>query len=134
MITPKLYETLDHEERKLWHSHVFEVKSGMLMMPRPSLVPESAWEIAETKEMEEVVLLYGKAIHTWQIDRGDALPLGLPQLMTSFSGPEHFKDFEEAVGDRDARLNGDWKRKKEARKHIEEPIIHPDADSAWKKT
>jgi hypothetical protein len=25
MITPKLYEKLDKEERKLWHSHDFEV-------------------------------------------------------------------------------------------------------------
>jgi hypothetical protein len=25
MITPRLYETLDKEERKLWHSHDFEV-------------------------------------------------------------------------------------------------------------
>ena len=32
MVTPRIYETLDQEERKLWHSHVFEVKSGMLVM------------------------------------------------------------------------------------------------------
>ena len=25
MITPKLYDTLDQEERKLWHSHEYEV-------------------------------------------------------------------------------------------------------------
>lgn len=61
MITPKLYETLDSDERKLWHSHVFEVKSGMLIMPQPSaLVPQAAWEKAETAEMEDVVELYGK--------------------------------------------------------------------------
>ena len=52
MISPKLYETLDAEEQKLWHSHVFEVKSGMLIMPRPTGVPEAAWEVAENKEME----------------------------------------------------------------------------------
>jgi hypothetical protein len=33
MITPVLYETLSQEERRLWHSHVYEVKSGMLIMP-----------------------------------------------------------------------------------------------------
>lgn len=61
MITPKLYETLEPEERNLWHSHVFEVKSGMLIMPQPSaLVPQAAWEKAETAEMEDVVELYGK--------------------------------------------------------------------------
>jgi hypothetical protein len=26
---------------------------------------------------------YGKTFHTWQVDRGDVLPLGPPQLMMS---------------------------------------------------
>lgn len=106
MITPKLYETLEPEERKLWHSHVFEVKSGMLIMPQPSvLVPQAAWEKAETAEMEDVVELYGKVsglvldgsscsgtvltqiqvYHLWQVDKGHKIPLGEPKLMTSFS-------------------------------------------------
>jgi hypothetical protein len=34
MITPRLYETLDKEERKLWHSHDFEV--GILNCTPPS--------------------------------------------------------------------------------------------------
>jgi hypothetical protein len=69
MITRELYETLEPEERKLWHSHVFEVKSGQLVMPKPagSLMPTKLWEIAETKEMEEVVNLYGKTWHMWQV-------------------------------------------------------------------
>ncbi|KAF2809163.1 DUF1264-domain-containing protein [Mytilinidion resinicola] len=61
MISPRLFATLDAEEKKLWHSHVFEVKSGMLIMPKPPLVPQVAWETAETAEMEEVwnpVLLF----------------------------------------------------------------------------
>ncbi|KAI9846987.1 MAG: hypothetical protein M1837_003343 [Sclerophora amabilis] len=60
MISGKIYETLDEEERKLWHSHVFEVKSGMLCMPGPKGVPNAAWEMAETSEMRDVVGLYGK--------------------------------------------------------------------------
>lgn len=59
MITPRIYATLDAEERQLWHSHVFEVKSGMLIMPAPQGVPDQVWEVAENKEMEEVVELYG---------------------------------------------------------------------------
>ena len=64
---------------------MFEVKSGMLVMPLPkgSLVPERAWEEAETKEMEEVVVLYGKVYHLWQVERGGKVPLGEPQLRTS---------------------------------------------------
>jgi len=27
MVTPRVYEQLDEEERKLWHSHDYEVRS-----------------------------------------------------------------------------------------------------------
>ncbi|KAK7747231.1 hypothetical protein SLS53_001484 [Cytospora paraplurivora] len=134
MISPKLYESLDTDERKLWHSHVFEVKSGMLIMPQPSpLVPQAAWEKAETAEMEDVVELYGKVYHLWQVDKGHNIPLGEPKLMTSFTKAEQMPDFEKAVGERDSRFGGvDWRRKKEIREHIKEPVIHPDADATWK--
>lgn len=124
MITPRLYKTLNPAERKLWHSHVFEVKSGMLIMPGPTGLAQSAWEQAETKEMEDVIGLYGKVYHLWQVDRNDKLPLGEPQLMTSFTDSSQF-DFEETVGERDERFGVDWKRKKEIRRGIEEPEIHP---------
>ncbi|KAJ7510346.1 hypothetical protein B0H11DRAFT_1701481 [Mycena galericulata] len=131
MITPKLYDTLPAEERRYWHSHVFEVKSGMLTMPQPKFVPQAVWEMAETKEMEDVVKLYGKVYHLWQTDRGDKVPLGEPNLMTSFTGHGQF-DFEKHVADRDGRFGSDYKRKQEIRRHIEEPEVHSDADQAWK--
>lgn len=56
-------------------------------MPNP-IVPEALWEVAETAEMKEVVGLYGKTFHFWQIDRGDELPLGMPELMMSFTKDE----------------------------------------------
>ncbi|KAI1078380.1 DUF1264-domain-containing protein [Whalleya microplaca] len=133
MITPKLYATLPSEERKLWHSHVYEVKSGMLVMPGPTAPGvRQAWEAAETQEMKHVIGLYGKVYHLWQTDRGDKLPLGEPKLMMSFTGEGQF-DFAKAVGERDARFGVDWKRKKELRRDIDVPQIHPDADSAWKR-
>lgn len=133
MISAKLYETLPAEERKLWHSHVFEVKSGMLIMPGPTAPGlQAAWDVAEKQEMTSVVNLYGKVYHLWQTDRGDKLPLGKPNLMTSFTAEGQF-DFEKHVGERDKRFGTDWRKKKEMRKDIEEPTIHPDADSAWKR-
>ncbi|KAH8774574.1 hypothetical protein F5883DRAFT_454118 [Diaporthe sp. PMI_573] len=104
MITPKLYATLDTQERRLWHSHIFEVKSGMLIMPQPSaLVPQAAWEQGE------------------------------PKLMTSFTSLEQMPEFEKVVGERDSRFGAaDWRRKKEIREYIREPEIHPDADATWK--
>ena len=132
MITPRLFETLPPEEQKLWHTHVFEVKSGMLIMPKPAALPDAAWEVAENKEMEQVVHLYGKIYHLWQTDRGDKLPLGEPKLMTSFTEENQY-DFEALLDERDKRFGSDWRRKKEVRKRIEEPKLNPNADAAWKK-
>jgi len=89
MISNKLFRTLEPEEQKLWHSHVYEVKSGMLFMPKPALVPESAWLTAETKAMEEIITLYGKTYHFWEVDRGDTLPLGISALGSNKWRQEH---------------------------------------------
>lgn len=140
MVSEKVFKTLDAEEKKLWHSHVFEVKSGMLIMPPPptsSLTgalagATGAWDQAELKEMEEAITLYGKIYHLWQVDRGDVLPLGEPQLMTSFTAADQF-DFETLVTERDKRFGTDWRKKKEQRKYIPEPQIDPDADWTWKR-
>ncbi|KAK1994592.1 DUF1264-domain-containing protein [Colletotrichum falcatum] len=131
MISPELYEGLDPDERRLWHSHAYEVKSGMLIMPQAAL-PDAAWEAAaENREMEQVARLYGKAYHLWRVDEGHRLPLGEPRLMTSFTAPGQL-DFETRVAERDRRFGSDYARKREARKHIEAPAVHPDADQAWK--
>ncbi|KAF8907060.1 DUF1264 domain protein [Gymnopilus junonius] len=118
---------LEESERRLWHSHVFEIKSGMLIMPKPSLVPEAAWEIAENKEMEQLIQVYGKIYHTWQVDRGDPLPIGAPKLMTSVTEEaELHGGLLEKMKERDKKLVADYNRKKEARKELVEPKIHPD--------
>lgn len=126
MISATLYKTLEPSERKLWHSHIFEVKSGMLVMSAPSALPTALWEGAETKEMEQVVELYGKTYHFWQVDRGDKLPLGQPELMMSFTKEEQLPTgFDTLIGDRDTKFGVDHKRKAEKRAHIVEPEEHP---------
>ncbi|CAD6439739.1 a46b4de8-7c28-4d10-a438-f9bdc7c8f3b9 [Sclerotinia trifoliorum] len=130
MITRRLYEKLGEEERKLWHSHDYEVKSGMLILPNPTL-PDAVWTMAETEEMKEIVGLYGKTFHFWQTDRGDELPLGMPVLMGSFTGDEQVP--WNKVKERDERFHVDTMKKREARKDIESVDIHKDADQVWKK-
>ncbi len=49
----------------------------MLVLPKPADIEKEEWEKAELKAMEEVVGLYGKTWHFWQVDRGDELPLGM---------------------------------------------------------
>jgi len=128
MVSPRLYESLPQEERRLWHSHVYEVKSGMLVMPNQS-VPTAAWNIAEKKEMEQVITLYGKVYHLWQTDKGHKVPLGEPKLMTSYTEDGQF-DFAK-VEERDEKFGTDYKEKKRSREDIAVPSIHPDADRAW---
>ncbi|MCJ1393556.1 hypothetical protein MMC18_006431 [Xylographa bjoerkii] len=133
MVTPRIFAALPADERRLWHSHVFEVKSGMLIMPQPTLVPRAAWERAETKEMEQVVGLYGKTYHLWQVDRGDVVPMGAPELMMSFTGEEQLKEKAHLLKDRDEKFKNDTGHKREIRKGIVEPEIEADADQVWKK-
>lgn len=94
----------------------------MLVMPQNAM-PEAAWQAAENKEMEQVVELYGKVYHLWQVDRGDPLPMGEPQLMTSFTEPGQL-DYGE-MRRRDERLGIDYEKKRDAREYIKEPDIHP---------
>lgn len=93
IISRRLFETLPEEEKKLWHSHVYEVKSGQLIAPR---LPDAA----EKELMKDLVDTYGKTIHTWQVDLHADLPLGAPQLMMGFTadGQAHQK----LLDDRDA--------------------------------
>lgn len=121
MITPDLYESLSSEERRLWHSHVYEVKSGMLVMPN-RMVPQTLWDAAEKKEMEEVITLYGKTYHMWQTDKGDNLPLGEPKLMTSYIADGQLDS--KKVEERDERFGIDYRKKKEGRSDIPSPTIH----------
>ena len=53
-------------ERPCW-----QVLSGQLVAPE---LPEPV----ERTEMADLVDTYGKTIHTWQVDRGDTLPMGAP--------------------------------------------------------
>jgi hypothetical protein len=134
MISPSLFATLPRSERQLWHTHVYEVKSGMLIMPlsQTTPLPCAAWEVAETKEMEQVVGLYGKTYHLWQVDRGDKVPMGQPELMMSFTKDAQVP--EGLIGERDVRFGVDSKTKKAKRGYIKEPNLHEDADQVWKRS
>jgi hypothetical protein len=79
IISENLYKALPDEEKNLWHSHQYEIKSGLLTAPGlPS--------IAEKQMMKKLCNTYGKTFHLWQVDQGDSLPLGIPQLMMAQTG------------------------------------------------
>lgn len=132
MIPEHLYQTLPDDEKKLWHSHDFEVKSGMLCLPKPEGADPAEWEKAETEAMKEIVGLYGKTWHFWQIDRGDKLPIGYPKLMGSLTDHKQV-DLDKALVNRNNAFGVDHRQKASLRSGIEAPKIHPNANSWWKE-
>jgi hypothetical protein len=124
IISEKLYKTLSDEEARYWHSHVYEVKSGILNCPGVPLK-------AEHEVMKELIRTYGKTIHLWQVDRGDTLPMGPPQLMMSYTQDSqvNWKDVETS----DQITGSTWKERKENRMDIPTPTTEPRSDG-WTKT
>lgn len=123
IISERLFKELSTEEKKLWHSHAYEVKSGTLVAPG---LPD----IAEHELMEKLVSTYGKTIHTWHTDQERQLPLGSPMIMMGFTRDGQLKP--ELLAARDKRLNISSDEKKQNRKDIPIPAIDPQAN-AWEK-
>ncbi|GLJ07600.1 hypothetical protein SUGI_0070600 [Cryptomeria japonica] len=112
MVSEKLFLTLPDEEKKLWHSHEYEVKSGVLFMPG---IPGPI----QRQGLEKVCKTYGKVFHFWQFDKGDTLPLGLPQLMMAFTvdGQLH----EQLATDVQERYNYSFQEEREKRQYMSGP-------------
>lgn len=123
IISERLFNGLPDEEKKLWHTHAYEVKSGTLVAPG---IPE----VAEHELMEQIVSTYGKTWHTWHTDLHKDLPYGSPQLMMSFIADGQLAD--SLVVHRDERLNVDTKKKRESRSDIPTPKKIEGADH-WTK-
>ncbi|KAI0647119.1 DUF1264-domain-containing protein [Trametes meyenii] len=86
IVSEKMFTSLPEEEKKYWHSHKYEVESGLLQLATKPLVPGAAADLAEGPAMLELQKSYGKTIHTWAIDKNPELPLGPPSLMISYTG------------------------------------------------
>lgn len=123
IISERLYKTLPPEEKKLWHSHRFEVKSGQLIAPN---IPEAA----ERALMEKIVSTYGKTWHTWHTDRDKTLPLGIPALMMGFTATGQLN--QQLLLDRDDRFKVSSTELAMKRNNLPEPAVDPAADS-WQR-
>ncbi|KHN47372.1 oil body-associated protein 2B [Glycine soja] len=126
IVPADVFEAFPPEEQKLWHSHAYEIKSGLLVNPR---VPE----VVAMPELENLAQTYGKFWCTWQVDRGDRLPMGAPALMMSPQAASPGLVRAELVLERDAKYNFSSKSLKSSRLEIPEPeMINPLADY-WKQ-
>lgn len=121
IVTERVFQTLPEDEKKLWHSHHYEVQSGALLLPG---IPEDA----EHAMMTSLVSTYGKTWHCWQIDKNPDLPLGIPQLMMGFTkdGQVH----AELLQDREKRLGISAEERRKNRAEIPMPKLQAGAN-AW---
>ena len=112
----------------------------MLVLPKPEGFSDEAWKVAEYQAMTEVVGLYGKTWHFWEIDADHDIPLGLwslheefhgrfayghtgyPKLMGSLTNANQL-NLDEALADRNKKFNVDHKVKAELRKEIVTPGV-----------
>ncbi|GAB3261678.1 OBAP family protein [Larkinella harenae] len=123
IVSERLFTTLPAEERKLWHSHHHEVKSGTLIAPGLPL-------IAEHELMEKLVSTYGKTFHTWHTDRDLKLPLGHPMIMMGFTKDGQLAD--SLLTRRDERFKISTQEKRQNRADIPTPNVQPGAN-AWEQ-
>ena len=123
VISAKRFSTLPPDEKKLWHSHAYEVKSGLLTAPGLD-------EASEDSMMRDFATTYGKTWHTWHVDRGDALPLGIPQLMMGFTADGQVDPKLTAKRDQDTGNSAEGKKRRRA--GFADPAPDPGAD-AWQK-
>ncbi|GAB3554097.1 OBAP family protein [Spirosoma fluminis] len=120
IISEKLFMTLPADEKKLWHSHRYEVKSGELIAPG---LPK----VAEHELMEQVVSTYGKTWHTWHTNQDIELPFANPALMMGFTRDGQLNP--KLVQDRDKRFNVSTEENRKNRADIPDPTHQPGADS-----
>lgn len=119
IISKERFQGLPEDEKRLWHSHHYEIKSGELIAPG---IPE----LAERAYFEDLVTTYGKTFHTWQYDKHD-FPYGIPQLMMGFTGDGQIN--EAMVADRDQRLGVSTADRRRLRADIPMPTVLEGANS-----
>jgi hypothetical protein len=119
IISEERFRGLPEDEKRLWHSHHYEVKSGILVAPG---IPD----LAEHTYFDDLVSTYGKTFHTWQYDRDD-FPYGVPQLMMGLT--EDGQADEALIRDRDRKLGISTPHKRQTRADIRMPTVLSGANS-----
>lgn len=120
IISRDKFEALPAEEKKFWHSNVHAVKSGQLVALR---LPEGV----EKELMRDLAGTYSKTWSTWQVDRGDDLPLGAPRLMMGSTADGQID--AEIIAARDRQFEISSERKRMSREDLPSPEALPGADS-----
>ncbi|MEW6251261.1 MAG: OBAP family protein [Planctomycetota bacterium] len=120
IISERLFRQLPEDEKKLWHSHRYEVTGGLTIAPG---LPRAA----EHQLMQTIGTTYGKIWHTWDSTH-DVLPLGIPKLMMAFTAPGQLNP--ELARDRDDRFGISSAALRKHRADLHYPPVTDGAD-AW---
>jgi hypothetical protein len=115
VVSRRAFDALPADERALWHTHSYEVRSGLLIAPDLPIAEE-------TRVMERLVTTYGK---TWQVwhSHDDDDPLGTATLMKAVTADGQID--AALVVARDERLGVDTEQRRKARVDIEDPGFDP---------
>ncbi|KAH7924576.1 DUF1264-domain-containing protein [Leucogyrophana mollusca] len=111
LVTEQVFKSLPEEEKKFWHSHKYEVESGVLYLETKGMVPNVLNDTAEQPAMLELQQTYGKTIHTWPYDTSPELPLGPPQLMMAYTHDGQLDEAAIKARDQRSGIYTDKKRK-----------------------
>nr|ODN90123.1 hypothetical protein L203_02046 [Cryptococcus depauperatus CBS 7841] len=130
LIPEDKFMQLPEDEKKYWHSHKYEVDSGMLVMGTKSLVPNAVSDLAERPAMLELHRTYGKTTHTWFIDKYPDIPLGAPQIMMAYTDDSQVD--KALLQKRDDEMGIDTAAKRKVRHGYlkKEDLERPPADGA----
>lgn len=123
VVHERLFKSFPEEEKQLWHSLYFEVKSGILMAPRLPGPSEDAL-------MRKFVESYAKTFILWAPDKS-SLPYGVPQLAMGFT--DHSQVDVKLLLERDRLLGINSEDKKKERLNYPIPALDPKVDSLFKQ-
>lgn len=119
VIHKDIYEKLPDDEKHHWHSHIFEVQSGLLVAPDVS-------EEGEMEIMEFLIQTYGKVVDVWH--QGLDLPIGTPLLANALALDSQV-DWEVAdYMDRVLNLKTTHRERREKRKSLKVPDLPKDSN------
>jgi len=109
VVSAEIFQTLPMAERKLWHSHAFAVKSGLLVLP--TLPPDQ-----DLETMASVINTYGKITDFWHSYQ--SFPYGGAKLAYGLGAdsqiiPELARQMDQELG-----LSTTWQERREQRKNL----------------
>jgi hypothetical protein len=114
IVSAEIFATLPLAERKLYHSHAYSVKNGLLVLPGLSAEEE-------LKAMAGVINTYGKVVDYWHSYQD--FPLGPPRLAYGLADDSQLNTTIIQEMDKTLNVGTTWLERKKARAGLKMPTI-----------